>query len=309
MSPQSDALTAMLVKIFRPLVHLLLRFDIPFRTCADALKWTYVDVASREFAMAKNKQTKSRIAVITGLTRIEVERLQREGIKTTEESAKLYNRAARVLSAWESDPEYSEDGRSPKILMLEGEGPNFTGLVTRYSGGATVRAVLDELLAKGNVRRHETEDKYHFVSGKLLVSDDREGELDVLATATSDLLSTIERNLRPDQQDKRLQAYVEQRDMPTQHIPAVREFIKARTHALMDELDALLLKLSQEHPEGADCPPFCSRLGLGFYYFQEDPPVSAAHMDTRGRRSSRSEEPKVLKSKRQASATKRAVES
>jgi hypothetical protein len=285
LSQPSDLMTAALVKLFRPLVRLLLRFHIPYKACAEALKWTFVDVATHEFAMGEQKQTKSRVAVITGLTRIEVEKLQREGAKTTQETAALYNRAARVLTAWEYDPKYSDRNGKPKLLVQDGAELSIADLVTRYSGGATVRAVLDELLAKGNVRWLEPEQKYEFVSAQFLAVGNNL-ELDILATATSDMLSTIERNIRPGQTDKRLQAYVEQADLPQHLIPEVRAHIRRKSNDFLDELDLYLLKITTEHPAQKDTSP-CPRVGVGLYYFQDDPPIAVAQMDTRGRRSVR----------------------
>lgn len=288
MSPQSDLMTAALIKIFRPLVRLLLRFHIPYKACTEALKWTYVDVATHEFAMGEQKQTKSRIAVITGLTRIEVEKLQREGAKTTQETTALYNRAARVLTAWQYDPKYSDANGKPKMLAQEAAPISISDLVVRYSGGATVRAVLDELLAKGNVRWHDDAQKFEFVSAQFLAVDGNQ-ELAVLATSAADLLTTIERNIRPQQTEKRIQAYVEQADLPAHLIDEVRVHIHQKSNQFLDELDLHLLKISTEcKTEGVDLSLApCPRIGLGIYYFQDDPPIQAAQMDTRGRRSDR----------------------
>lgn len=290
MSPQSDLMTAALIKIFRPLVRLLLRFHIPYKACAEALKWTYVDVATHEFAMGEQKQTKSRIAVITGLTRIEVEKLQREGAKTTQETTQLFNRAARVLSAWEHDPKYSDSNGKPKRLTLDQGETCIASLVTKYSGGTTIRAVLDELLEKGNVCWHEAEARYELIDAHFLVFSDSEAELAILASSTSDMLGTIERNIRPQQTDRRLQAYVDQIDMPMHQIPAVRDYVKRKGNEFLDELDQFLLTLAAEPApntaEFADSGP-CPRLGVGMYYFQDDPPIKTAQMDTRGRRSRR----------------------
>ena len=292
MNPQSDFMTAALIQIFRPLVRLLLRFHIPFKACAEALKWTYVDVATHEFAMGGQKQTKSRIAVITGLTRIEVEKLQREGAKTTQETTQLFNRAARVLSAWEHDPKYSDSNGKPKRLTLDQGDTCIASLVTKYSGGTTIRAVLDELLEKGNVCWHESEGRYELIDAHFLVFSDSESELAVLARSTSDLLSTIERNIRPQQTDRRLQAYVDQLDIPMHQIPLVRDYVKRKGNEFLDDLDQFLLNAAAEPPPDSAEPPesspsLCPRLGVGIYYFQDDPPMRTAQMDTRGRRSRR----------------------
>lgn len=51
----TDVITAALIKIFRLLVRMLLRLHIPYKACADALRWTYVDVATHKFAIVRAK--------------------------------------------------------------------------------------------------------------------------------------------------------------------------------------------------------------------------------------------------------------
>jgi Family of unknown function (DUF6502) len=282
MTQSSDVMTQALIQVFRPLVRLLLKFQIPYKACADALRWTYVDIATREFSLGVKAQTKTRVAVITGLTRLEVEKLQREGARTTKETAYVYNRAARVVSAWENTQGYQKNGK-PIRLALDGN-QSISDLVTRYSGGATVRAVLDELISKGNVRKTET-NEFELVQAGVLVGEDVSAELDIMAQAASDLLSTIEHNIRPNQTDRWMQAYTEQRDFPEAHLAQVRALVKKRGNELIDELDALLLKLSETKAPATASDAVIPRLGLGLYFFQDRPPIESVAMDTRGRRS------------------------
>ena len=71
----SQALSAALVRMLRPLVRLLLRRGVSFKAFSDLLRWLYVDVAIEEFGLSGRKQSVSRVSVVTGLTRKEVSRL------------------------------------------------------------------------------------------------------------------------------------------------------------------------------------------------------------------------------------------
>jgi hypothetical protein len=287
MTKANDLMTQALIQVFRPLVRLLLKFQIPYKACADALRWTYVDIATREFQIDGKAQTKTRVAVITGLTRLEVEKLQREGARTTKQTAYDYNRAARVISAWENATGYQKNGK-PRKLMLDGE-QSITDLVTRYSGGATVRAVLDELIRKGNVRKTD-KNEFELIETGVLVGDDKAAELDIMAQSASDLLSTIEHNIRPNQTDRWLQAYTEQRDFPKEHLAKVRAVVKKRGNELIDELDALLAGLSEQEAAGqSKKDALIPRIGLGMYFFQDQAPIESVAMDTRGRRSQKTQ--------------------
>jgi len=92
--------------MLRPLVRILLRHGISFAEFVDIVKAVYVEIAVTEFKVEGKRGTKSRIAVITGLTRKEVSRVieiagaEAEGVRSN------LNRVARVLAGWHTDPDF-----------------------------------------------------------------------------------------------------------------------------------------------------------------------------------------------------------
>jgi hypothetical protein len=291
----TDTIAAALVRLLRPLVKTLLRLGLPYRACADALRWTYVDVATREFAVDQ-RQSKSRIAVITGLSRVEVERLQREPPIDPERKKSVLTRAGRVLDAWRSEARCLNQAGAPKALPLESSDANevsFAWLVQRYSGGATLRSVLDELQAKAAVRLDEQQ-QLHYVSANLKVGRDLEQQLELVSTSAADLLHTIERNLTRNT-DHFLQAYVEHLHVPIELIPAVRALVRSKSAEFMDAFDALIAS-APSTSEAKNSATHCERLGMGFYYFQDEPPAPPAPLDRRGRKSRASDTADISKS-------------
>ena len=71
----AQALSAATLRLLRPLVRILLRNNVSHRTFAELAKVAYVEVANAEFGIVGKKQTVSRIAILSGLTRKEVQRL------------------------------------------------------------------------------------------------------------------------------------------------------------------------------------------------------------------------------------------
>lgn len=256
------------VRLLRPLVRLLLRHGVPYKLAAEALKWTYADLAFREFGIDGRRNNKSRVAVITGLTRIEVDNQLKAGLDDGG-PPKQYNRAARVLSGWAEDTQYQgEDGR-PLDLPCIGPAPSFASLVEQYSGGTTLRAVLDEVLRVGAVA--ERQDgllallrPYYLAQG----ADGLEQGLDIFALAGSDLLGTMEHNLRPEQHDFRFQRVVEQYHLPLAQLGEARAFIRREGQILADRVDRHLLSLSRDVGD----QPTVLRVGLGLYYYQDSSP-------------------------------------
>ena len=65
-------------QLLRPLVRLLLRHSVSFAAFGEIARRVYVDVALKDFAIPGRKPSASRVAVLTGLTRKEVQRLTQE---------------------------------------------------------------------------------------------------------------------------------------------------------------------------------------------------------------------------------------
>jgi Family of unknown function (DUF6502) len=284
MNKSADHVNAMLVRIFRPLVRLLLRLGVPFQSCAEALKWTYVDIASNEFALDGKAQTKSRVAVITGLTRIEVERLQRETLDDAAESAKSYHRGARVLTGWSNDTKYLSPNGAPRALSFDGESPNFTDLVADYSGGTTPRAVLDDLQMSGAVVKQVDGLFSPQSADHLAIGGAKDGrDLYLLSLAAGDILATAERNFRPHQDDRYVQLLVQETRIPRSKLPLVRQFARKSAQLWLDDTERFFASLANASDGHADTVDFAPRLGIGVYYFQEELPTPPPPKDRRGR--------------------------
>ncbi len=276
---QADQIAAALTKVFRPMVRMLLRLGVPLRAAADALRWTYVDVATHEFAMEDNRQSKSRVAVITGLSRTEVERLQREPAIDPDRNRSTLNRASRVLSAWQRECRYTDSKGKPKVLSLDGE-LSFQSLVEDFSGGATMRSVLDELVNKQAVRIDEDR-RVHVLTGNLLVTSDASEQLNLMSVTSSDLIETMERNFRLTD-DRYLQAYIDQEGVPFDRLPELRTWIRQQSGVFMDAFEAEVRRLAADASIPRSADHRCERLGMGLYYFQSPPPRAAIQLDNRG---------------------------
>src|SRR3981189_3344210 len=70
-----QALAAALERVLRPLFRIVLRNHMSFKAFLDIAKHAYVEVAATEFGIPGKKQSISRIALLSGLTRKEVQRL------------------------------------------------------------------------------------------------------------------------------------------------------------------------------------------------------------------------------------------
>lgn len=265
---RSRLIATALSRILRPLVRILLRLGVPYQACAETLKSVYVDVAFKDFGIKGRKQTKSRVTVITGLSHVEVDRQMRSNEPAEPHSIRRWHRAGRVLTHWTEDPEFADADGNPAILPLEGGSQSFHDLVEKHSGGATVRAVLDELVRSNAVCLREN--RVQLIKPSYLADTNHEDveKLGLLGLATSDLLSTIEWNIRPNQASPRAQQTISLDHFPAALAPDACRYLSEKVNAFANEVDTHLSAMAQ----GYDLRPGearIRRLGLGLYGFLE----------------------------------------
>lgn len=171
-------------------------------------KAVYVEVAGDDFALEEGaKSSDSRIAILTGLTRKEVAR-QREvlagqvPIRTGRAS-----RASKVLWGWHQDPGFTGPFDVPMTLPFDGQEASFSELVKRYSGDMPARAMLEELLRVGAVRR-TNEGELQVLTRSYIPSSISVEQVTRLGHLIHDLGTSLEFNLDPDREDE---AYFERR--------------------------------------------------------------------------------------------------
>lgn len=149
--------------MFKPLVRLLIAQGVTHAEFSETAKEVYVEVALRHFD-EDEKVNKSRIAILTGLTRKEVKNVIDRALSSAY-NEKTYSRPARVLTGWYSDPAFQGPYGIPLELPYESseaQEPSFITLVRQYSGDMAPRQMLNQLVESGSVV--EVDGRYKAVS-------------------------------------------------------------------------------------------------------------------------------------------------
>ena len=268
----TQALSAAILRMLRPLVRLLLRHGISYGTFADLAKWVYVDVADKEFNLPGRKQSASRVSVLTGLSRKEVSRVQ--SIETPDDAAVIqqYNRAARVISGWLRDEQFTDNNSEAAILPLEGKN-SFAELVKAYSGDMPSRAILDELVRVKAVE--QVDDHVRLLTHAYVPLEGEQEKLNILGTDVALLINTIDHNIENTGHNSKDEPYFQRKvaydNLPEEVIPQVRELSREKSQELLEEVDRLLVIHDRDsNPQSTGSGR--KRAGLGIYYFEEDVP-------------------------------------
>jgi hypothetical protein len=258
------ALQRAVEQLLRPLFRMLLRHSVSFRAFEEMAKHVYVDVALNDFAIPGKKPSASRVAVVSGLTRKEVQSLLNDANDDAEVSDR-YNRAARVLTGWLRDAEFRDAVGRPRVLEADGE-QGFSALVRRYSGDMPTRAVLDELVRVGAVRRLEDSRIELLAPG--FVPKNRIEKMGILGRDVADLIETIDHNIESGDDDPRFQRKVMYDSIPVSDLPAFRKLSAIQAQALLEKLDRWLAVHDLDQTTEDTTTPR-ARVGIGIYYFEE----------------------------------------
>lgn len=268
----SDSVKQTLLAAYRilmgPLVRILLRQGISFAEYAEVAKAVYVEVALKDFKVSGRKATRTRIAVMTGLTRKEVKRVIDEAIKERYELKTSFNRLTRVLVGWHTDPDFTGPYGMPLELQYETAipaEPTFSELVKRHSGDMSPRSILDELIRVSAVR--ETDAGWYRVLRRDYIPE-AQGvhNFERAGGVIRNFVNTIDFNMTKSAPGKgRFERQAVADDgIRRQDMPQFDQYLRERCQALLEEIDNWLTKLPKPNPNMGD---EIVRTGVGVYHY------------------------------------------
>ena len=194
-NPQSPVISAIRY-LLSPLVRLLLSNGISFQVFSELVKSAYVKVAEKEFRLDSKPQTDSRISLLTGIQRREINRLRNSpvtGINLSQHSSM----SALLLAIWSGDSAYLDKQGLPvplpRLANKDG-GPSFESLVQSVSKDFRPRVVLDEWLRQGIVTL-DGDDRVHLASDAFVQPQDIEEKIFYFGQNIHDHLAAIAHNL------------------------------------------------------------------------------------------------------------------
>lgn len=275
----NKAFSFAILKLLRPLVRVLLKNGVSYGEFTELAKQSFVMTAELDYQPESRKQSVSRIAMMTGITRKEVSRIR--GTKQTQEtpasgpqllSPEPYNRGVRIISGWNKDSIYHDHNGKPRMLPLEEKAGSFAQLVKKYSGDIPARAALDELVRVGAV----TIPKQGYVSlsheGAYVPDNSQDAKVEILGNSVADLLGTLEHNLNATSNTTHLQLTTAYDNLPRSAVDAFRQLSRKDAKALLANVDRWLGQRDRDASSvnSTSDNDGRMRLGIGIYYIEED---------------------------------------
>jgi hypothetical protein len=141
---------SLLDELLAELAFALLPRGITPKRFSDLVRLAFVRAATDMARLRNGRVNYSRVAAQTGLSRADVKRLLGSNVSDVHRIA--YAPTERVVNAWRTDRMFADKYGRPRRLRITGSNASFAGLVRKYGGDVTHRAVLDELRRIGVVR-------------------------------------------------------------------------------------------------------------------------------------------------------------
>jgi len=263
-----QALLAAFRVLMGPLVRILLRQGISYAEFSEVAKAVYVEVALKDFKVSGRRATRTRIAVMTGLTRKEVKRVIDEAVKERFELKTSFNRLGRVLVGWHTDADFTGPYGMPLELEYETGNPNeptFSVLVKRHSGDMSPRSILDELVRVGAIR--ETEVGWFRVMRREYIPEAQGAHtFERTGVVVRNFVNTVEFNMTKLAPGKgRFERHVTADDgIRREDLPKFDHYLRERCQVLLEEIDNWLAGLPKPDPKKGDD---VIHTGIGIYHY------------------------------------------
>lgn len=189
--------------LMRPLVRILVRNGVSFGEFSELLKTVFVESAKDILQVPDSKQSVSRIAITTGLTRLEVSRILNQTDEDAEALAGRLSRVGRLLTGWHQDSDFTGPYGIPYEVQFDAAPGrrSFSELVRRYTSDVPADEMLDEMKRIGAVL--DLGNGYYRVLIRLYIpSAEDPAKFHAMSVAFTDLAKTLDQNLRPDEDHK-----------------------------------------------------------------------------------------------------------
>jgi len=257
-------------RVLRPIVRQLLRHGVTFATFSQLAKRVYFQVASDEFALPDRKQSDSRVALITGLTRREVATLRAN--KDADPLPDLDpNLATRLINVWSTDGRYLGENGSPKALPLEsrrGGGPSFAQLVREVGGDIPPRALLDELVRVNCVEVQATR-TVRLLQRAYIPATDSPERIEMMGEDVSEFASVIAHNLEVAPHDAFLQQKVVYDNVGADGVAPLRAELRKLGEAFLRRVNKLIASYDRDRNPKAPGGE-ARRVVMGVYYSHDE---------------------------------------
>lgn len=238
-----------------------MRHALRLQEVTETLKGVLLEAAEDELQRTQNSTSASRLSIMTGVHRIDVARLRRQGSIPKQPHDKLI----RVLGRWQADRRFRTKSGKARTLTFEGEGSEFARLVHAASLDLNPYTILFELERTGAVQR--TRQGLKLLSRSYIARGDAEKGFEMLGRDADDLVRSVEENLLGDHAVPNLHLKTEYDRIPVESVPALKEWIVRRGAAFHQELRNFLARHDLDFSPHRSRQATVARIAVGTFSY------------------------------------------
>jgi hypothetical protein len=269
--PVRDATVRALERVLDPLLELLFDAGVTMQEFNRIARDRAVRIATQRVITESGRESKSRVAIMTGLPRSEVTRILASSDSAAKDKPDQHP-ARRVLAAWHGDPRFLSPTGDPAVLPIFGKKRSFEHLVERYGVGIPVRAMLDELMQWDAVEQL-ADQKVRAKSRVPIMTGFNDRSITAVGERGRDLLETLTHNVRRSSQPF-FEATAVVDDGDPDLLTVMRREIAAQGANFINAANSLLNRSQLKRSPKAAKPPRTCRLGVTVYYFEDEVPTT-----------------------------------
>lgn len=265
--PIREATISALKHVIDPLLELMFDAGVTVQEFNHLLRNRAVRAATKRVVRESGRNSKSRVAIVTGLPRSEVSKIL--GSQNSDAKAKLgQHPARRVLAAWYENPRFLAPSGEPAVLPIFGKKRSFERLVSAHGSGIPVRAMLDELTQIDAVERLANQ-QVRAKSRLPILTGLTTNAIVAVGERCGDLLLTLTNNVRrPSPPLFEATALIS--DADSSMVPIVRREIAEQGVSFINGASSLLKRSQNKSRKSSPGSAAKCRLGVTVFYFEED---------------------------------------
>ncbi|RIL12251.1 MAG: hypothetical protein DCC75_00805 [Proteobacteria bacterium] len=215
-----SALLAALRALILPLARFCIRNSLSIQDFYNQTKLAFLQAGEEEISRAGKKINVSRLSVVTGMYRGEVQKIYREKEIPTDEPA---NVLGRVLGQWNHNRKFCGKNGQPRVLSFRGENSEFKALCSKVSKTINPGTVLFELERRGLAKRTPRGLKH--ARRMINLREDPKKTYSRLGHEFDGYLKAVEENIKPDNKLDNLHIHTEYDNIFERDVPKIKSWL------------------------------------------------------------------------------------
>jgi hypothetical protein len=205
--------------ILKPILRMLLLKGMQLQSIVAAIKESLVQVAQEELKAQGATASVSRISVMTGIYRKEIQKLINQDIKIGERIPLL----VKIVGQWREHPKFSKPRGVPRSLDCIGKESEFVKLVYSINREVNPYAVLFELERLGLVKNQDGE--VELLSAEVIPEKNIDEAIRLIADDLQDLAEIVPSNLLCEKKIPQLHLKTAYDNITEDSLPEIRLWI------------------------------------------------------------------------------------